>query len=86
MSELSHVFELYPQVVRNIKFTKNNPLENLKLQEELEKINKSYNAERIFIRKSGTEKLVRVMVEGKQKNIITEAAQTIETLISEYCS
>ncbi|KIE04554.1 Phosphoglucosamine mutase [Candidatus Jidaibacter acanthamoeba] len=86
MSKLSHIFELYPQVVRNIKFTKNNPLENPKLQEELEEINKSYNAERIFIRKSGTEKLVRVMVEGKQKNIITEAAQTIETLISEYCS
>jgi phosphoglucosamine mutase len=84
MSELVSVFKEYPQIVRNVKFNKKNPLENPKLQKELETIKSQHNSERIFIRKSGTENLVRILVEGKHQGSIANIAHTLENLIVEY--
>ncbi len=84
MSELARIFEAYPQITKNVKFNKANPLDNPELQKEIDLVSKAFSSERIFIRKSGTEKLVRIMVEGKQKDLITEAAKAIELLITGY--
>jgi phosphoglucosamine mutase len=85
MSELASIFTPYPQIIKNVKFNKNNPLENDKLQKEIESIKKDFPKDRIFIRKSGTEKLVRIMVEGKHSHIITDIVANLENLIAGYC-
>ena len=67
MSKISNIFKLDPQIKSNIKFDHYNPL----LQEEINyKINTIINNNmdlKIIVRKSGTEKVIRVLVEGKNQ-------------------
>jgi phosphoglucosamine mutase len=79
-SEVLNLFELFPQILKNIKFDsgKKNPLEEKSVQEFIEKKSKELGEEgRILVRKSGTENLIRVMVEGKSKKQIEEIADEI---------
>ncbi len=78
-------FKHYPQVKINIgvnsnnigKITKNNQLKNL-----VEKLEKSItNGGRIVVRASGTEPIIRIMVEGENENEITIIAQKISNFV-----
>ncbi len=68
-SVLLHPFKLYPQVKENIKITYKPPLEEIKglveLKEELDK--KRINS---LIRYSGTEKILRILLEGKDEKLL----------------
>ena len=83
-SEVLNLFELFPQILKNTRFEtgKKNPLENELVKEFIEEKSRELGNEgRILVRKSGTENLIRVMVEGKNKNQIeTIADQIIEKL------
>ncbi len=79
-SELLNLFELFPQLLKNTKFEmgKKNPLEEKSVQDFI----KSKEAEiagsgRVLVRKSGTENLIRVMVEGKDQKQIEQIADEI---------
>ena len=82
VSELADLFPLMPQILKNIRFdqakSKNNPLENQQIldfiKQEEEKLGEN---SRIFIRKSGTEPLIRILVEGDNENLIEEVANNI---------
>ena len=83
ISELKTIFTLNPQILVNVKFSSNaNPLEN---QEVINFINnenlKIDKTGRILVRKSGTENLVRIMVEGKNSQTIYEIAHKIKNKI-----
>ena len=79
VSEALNLFELFPQVLKNVKFDgKKNPLESESLQKLISKKEKTLGADgRILVRKSGTENLIRVMVEGKSLQQINEIADEI---------
>ncbi len=67
VSEAFDLFELFPQILKNTKFdqSKSNPLEEKTLQDFIkEKEQELGESGRILVRKSGTENLIRVMVEG----------------------
>lgn len=81
ISELVHLFELNPQVTRNIKFSALNPLEDKKINTRLVALQEGLKDLRILVRKSGTEKLIRVMVEGENMLQIKSAADEIEQLL-----
>ena len=71
MAELNTLMENYPQVLINAR-VKNNMkykyLENKEIKSEIDRIEKMFHGEgRVVIRPSGTEPLVRVMIEGKTK-------------------
>jgi len=63
-SEVLNPFELYPQVLENIKISKKIPLEEIKGYDELVQ-NLEKDGFRPLIRYSGTENLLRVLLEGK---------------------
>lgn len=84
LSSLVHMFDLNPQVLSNVRFSYDNPLENKQLDVELESIKEKYKDMRILVRKSGTEKLIRIMVEGNDIKAINIVMREIEKTICRY--
>ena len=85
-SKVLNLFELFPQVLKNTKFdkSKKNPLEDAAVQKFIrEKEKEIAGSGRILVRKSGTENLIRVMVEGKSKKKIEEIADAIIARVNE---
>ena len=79
-SEVLNKFELFPQLLKNTKFDagKKNPLEEKSVQDFIkEKEVELGENGRILVRKSGTENLIRVMVEGKDRKQIEKIADEI---------
>src|SRR5699024_2207731 len=79
ISELNKLMRNYPQVLINAKVhndKKYNYLDNLEIKNEIHRIERVFQGEgRVVIRPSGTEPLVRVMIEGKDQEQITNVAQ-----------
>jgi phosphoglucosamine mutase len=85
-SEVLNLFELFPQLLKNIKFdaNKKNPLEEKAVQDFIkEKENELGENGRILVRKSGTENLIRVMVEGKNQHQIEKIVDEIIAKMNE---
>lgn len=82
MSEISQLFPLRPQVTKNFKFVNDNPLENKKIKAYLHTLQERFKDTRVFIRKSGTEKLIRVMLESNNTEQISSAISEIEAILS----
>lgn len=77
MSELSAVFQEVPQILINCRVAKRTQLEEIKGYKDLfQKLtNELGNQGRIFIRYSGTEPLIRILVEGVDKKQISDIAE-----------
>lgn len=56
VSDFARPFTLNPQLMRNIKFKKNNPLDNKNLQKQILSIQSKYKDARVLVRKSGTDR------------------------------
>jgi phosphoglucosamine mutase len=85
-SEVLNLFELAPQILKNIKFEigKENPLETDSVKKFIaEKSQELAEKGRILVRKSGTENLIRVMAEGENKAQIEKAVDDIINKIRE---
>lgn len=87
MSELNQIMRNYPQILINAKVDnskKYNYMENTEIAAEIEKIESMFKGEgRVVIRPSGTEPLVRVMIEGKDQEEITRIAKELASFIEE---
>lgn len=84
-SELKDTMTDYPQVLVNARVEnkyKNKYLDFDQIREEIVKIEEMFHGEgRVLIRPSGTEPLVRVMIEGKDQYLINKKAQELASLI-----
>jgi len=70
-SQVLNPFELYPQILKNIKIKKKIPLEEIKGYAELmERLKKE--GIRPLIRYSGTENLLRILLEGKDETLVEQ--------------
>lgn len=84
LAELSACMELWPQVLVNVPVARRRELAEIPgYLGQLKRAERQLGGQgRILIRFSGTEPLVRVMVEGRQKRLVqqlaNELAQTIE--------
>ena len=79
-SEVLNLFELFPQTLKNTHFEagKKNPLESELVKKFIEERTQELGSDgRILVRKSGTENLIRVMIEGKNKTQIEKIADEI---------
>lgn len=85
LSELAGDMEIYPQVLKNVKVTdKKSALTNPKIQEVINKVETEMNGEgRVLVRPSGTEPLVRVMVEAPTKEACAKYADQVVVVIDD---
>lgn len=91
-SELARVMRKFPQVLNNVKVSNMGKLrfyDDEVIKEAIDRINKDFEAEndgRILVRVSGTEPLIRVMIEGEDLNKITDLAEEMADLIKKRLS
>ena len=83
LSELATIMTTYPQVLENVRMSKRmNPEQIPGFSEALHKAeNKLGERGRILVRPSGTEPVVRVMVEGEDKKEISSLALDLSDII-----
>ncbi|MCI5493682.1 MAG: phosphoglucosamine mutase [Lachnospiraceae bacterium] len=86
LSELAGIMEVLPQALVNAKVPnhkKDKFMEYSEIAEAIAEVEKKFNGEgRVLIRSSGTEPLVRVMIEGKDQKVIDEEAKKLADLIT----
>jgi len=84
-SKVFSVFKKVPQVLENIKVKNKNIVENKSLKIKINQIDKSLKQEgRLLVRKSGTENLVRIMVESLDKKLIKDTVNEVKKIILNY--
>ncbi len=89
-SELCKIIKTYPQVLVNAKVS-HDKKELYKTEEEIQKEIQELEEEfsgngRVLIRPSGTEPLIRVMIEGENQQYIKQKAETLAKLIENKLS
>lgn len=85
LSELAKIMQVLPQALVNAKVPnhkKESYMEYAEIAEAIEELESKFAGEgRVLIRPSGTEPLVRVMIEGKDQDAIEEEATKLAELI-----
>ena len=85
ISKLCDIIQIYPQVLLNAKVNnskKSDYEKDEEIQEMVKKLQEEFLDEgRVIIRPSGTEPLIRVMIEGKDQSYITKKAEEMVELI-----
>ena len=78
-SELLHVFDPVPQLLKNVRYSGGAPLENQKVKKAIVDSEKELEGKgRLVIRPSGTEPVIRVMAEG-------DDAGQVEKVVDRIC-
>ncbi len=87
LNELASGMTLYPQVLINVRFSGDaNPLEADAVIAAVKKAEADLGDKgRVLLRKSGTEPLLRVMVEGEDETLVNDSAQYIADIVKENC-
>ncbi len=84
LSELKSVMNYWPQTLANVRVEKKEGWEdNLKIMAEIEAAEAEIGKNgRVFVRASGTEPLIRVMLEGKDKELLNKWEERLRDTIS----
>ena len=87
LSELSGIMEVLPQALVNAKVPnhkKEHYMDYAEIADAVKELEGKFNGEgRVLIRPSGTEPMVRVMIEGKDQDVIEREAQKLAKLITD---
>lgn len=87
LSELAKVITIYPQVLVNARVARSGNSEYIEdemIMDEINRLNAKYTVRgRVLIRPSGTEPLIRVMIEGQDVQEITADAKALAALLEE---
>ena len=87
LKELLSSLQLYPQVLINVPMSKGFPWKtDSEIQAVCEKVETRLAGKgRVLLRASGTEPLLRVMVEGQDGAAVAEAAESIAAVVRRVC-
>jgi len=78
VSKVCHRFDPLPQVLKNVRYKSGKPLENAKVRTAIKQAQARLNGQgRLVVRPSGTEPVIRVMVEGDNKGLVEEVVDGI---------
>jgi len=81
-SKFFNKFIPIPQIIHNLKGLDKEILNKIEVKEKLHKIEKKIeNNARIVIRSSGTEKIIRIMVESKDQKLILSTVKEVEKIL-----
>ena len=85
--ELRQGMTKYPQKLINVRYEKgNDPLDKDEVKQEIASVEEALGADgRVLIRKSGTEPVIRVMVEGKDIEKVELSAKQIADKVQSFC-
>ncbi len=85
LSELSKEMKIYPQILKNVRVTdKKIVLNDAEVQAAVKSAEEALGADgRVLVRPSGTEPLLRIMVEAKSKDICNKHIEDIEKVVRE---
>ncbi|MBE6033336.1 phosphoglucosamine mutase [Aminipila sp.] len=85
-SDMADEITIYPQILKNAAIKNENKkkyIEDPEIRAEIARVEELMDGEgRVLIRPSGTEPLVRVMIEGQDIDVITKLAQELALLIT----
>jgi phosphoglucosamine mutase len=77
-SELLHLFDPLPQLLKNVRFKGGAPLEALSVKDAIAAAEAALAGHgRLLIRKSGTEPLIRVMAEGEDRALVSRVVNDV---------
>ncbi|VAW02802.1 Phosphoglucosamine mutase [hydrothermal vent metagenome] len=86
-SELLHLFDPVPQLLKNVRYSQGKPLEDSKVQAVIAEAAKELDGVgRLVIRPSGTEPLIRVMAEGDNSDQVNMVVDRICAVVEEQSS
>lgn len=88
MSELNRIIEDVPQVLINCRVTHRKDLDSIPgYKDMVQKVSEQLEGKgRVFVRFSGTEPLIRVMIEGPDKKMISTEAEKIASFLEKHLS
>ncbi len=79
-SEVCHVFDPLPQLLKNVRYSGVTPLDKEQVQSAIKISEEKLNGGgRLLVRASGTEPLIRVMAEGDDSSLV-------ESVVNDLCS
>jgi len=79
-SELLHLFDPVPQLLKNVRFSGGKPLDDARVQAAIADAEKTLDGRgRLVIRPSGTEPVIRVMAEG-------DDAAEVQRVVEDICA
>ena len=83
VSEVCHQFEPVPQVLKNVRFAGDAPLEHDDVKSAIDAAQlRLGNSGRILVRPSGTEPLIRIMAEGDDAELVHTLVDELAHLVS----
>jgi phosphoglucosamine mutase len=83
-SELLHLFDPVPQLLKNVRFAGGKPLDDERVKSVIADVEASLAGRgRLVIRPSGTEPVIRVMAEGDDEGEVTQAVDAICAAVAE---
>ncbi len=87
LSELSAVVTRYPQVLINVPRVDKAKIENPKLQEQIKATEAQLgDGGRVLLRASGTEPVIRVMVEAETDELAKNNCEALAAVVKETCA
>ena len=86
-SEVLNVFDPVPQLLKNVRYSGENPMTHPKLLSAVEAVQSELNGQgRVLVRASGTEPLIRVMAEGDDENLVEGQVDYLVSVIESLFS
>lgn len=86
-SELLHLFDPVPQLLKNVRYASGDPLADERVKSAILDAEKELEGSgRLVIRASGTEPLIRVMAEGDNSDQVTQVVDRICAIVEEVAN
>jgi phosphoglucosamine mutase len=81
-SEATRLYEPMPQVLENVQFRNGSPLEDAKVKSHIEASTLRLNGKgRLIVRKSGTERVIRIMAEGEDEGELRDVVRGLAEVV-----
>lgn len=86
-SEVLNVFEPVPQMLKNVSYSGETPMNVPQVQDAIKEAHASFgNTGRVLVRASGTEPLIRVMAEGDDAAKVDKTTDDLVAVIKNYAA
>jgi len=87
LSMLAGKMTKYPQILENVRVVNKDSFPTMRIQESIRKIEEKLGKNgRVLVRPSGTEPLIRVMVEGPDEELLKNYAKVLGEVVKKECS